>query len=606
MINIPNVQLPKRRIIIPKFTPGGTVTSSAIGNRKNTDPLFWDNFNQQIINRWGEIGSGQDYTLDELNQFLRTNRRLYKSLGYSETGDAIRGDEVNQFQRDFHNKYQFGNGDAEGNGGLWTPFITTNEYGKTYNLGDVSAPSGQFTGDDYYGEQTNHRRASFFNDDELAQANQAVKSRGWEFVLDNEQMDGYTVGEDGRKFYMLRETPTIPPKKSIIPPPEDIPPLDFKKPSENKREPFTDWIPHVINGVADMIKATKLRKLAHRFNPPLKQAPYQHYEKTDNYALNQAYKQQAADTLAQGNRNLTSDSTLNTSQKLAYYDKASQLEQKGELAKAQQYADSTDKANTIGWGNVQRGTEIANENRRIIGATEQYLNEANQKEIIQKTDAIKNAVSGIWTDAKKYVQTTQLNDAHLKNRDFQKGIADQKNALISQYNQSWGDFSNSDYFNQWRNYVNDPNNAGKFGEIPENDGDGWLRTNWTTHEEARRFRDEYEKSKSQAYYQLQQQLASLNQQAQLGPDQPAYFMGQLTWDAFSPQSRSRLSPAFYPQYKKGGKLDKMAEYIKTIQREQESVRNNQVKSRNSELRQLEKELDRINQKQILLLKEIFG
>jgi hypothetical protein len=94
---------------------------------------------------------------------------------------------------------------------------------------------------------------------------------------------------------------------------------------------------------------------------------------------------------------------------------------------------------------------------------------------------------------------------------------------------------------------------------------------------------------------LQQQLASLDAQSKAGPNQPAYFMGQLTWDAFGPQSQSYRSPAF-SSYKKGGKIDRMAEYIKTIQREHENVRNNRVRSRASELQKLEKELERINQK----------
>jgi hypothetical protein len=88
------------------------------------------------------------------------------------------------------------------------------------------------------------------------------------------------------------------------------------------------------------------------------------------------------------------------------------------LVKAEGYADSTEKGNTIGWGNVQREVKTANKNRHIIAATEQYLNEARAQEIVQKTDAIKNAVSGIWQDAKGYVHTTQLNDAHAKNRKF--------------------------------------------------------------------------------------------------------------------------------------------------------------------------------------------
>lgn len=601
-----NIKLPKRKLIIPRFYTGGSSPGDAQitnqGFKDGAQDSFWDNYNQMIISRWGEIGQSNDYSLNELNTFLKTYRNLYRSLGYQEGGNALRGDNVKAYQQAYHNTYRFGL-DEEGNGGIHTAFRTLNPHGLTHNLGDVKAPLGQFQGDDYFGEITNNRRASFFNDSELAQANAAVANRGWEFVLDDEQMAGYNVKADGRKYYMLREKTTPVITKGKIPP-EKIPPLQFPPQEKQPKEPFTDWIPHVATGLADWIKATKVRKLAERINPPLEKAPYQHYERTDNYALNNAYKQQAAETLTQGNQNLTSDSTLNMKQQLAYHDKASQLEQKGELAKAEGYAEGTEKANTIGWGNVQREVKTANKNRNTIAATEQYLNEARAQEIVQKTDAIKNAISGIWQDAKGYVHTTQLNKAHAKNRNFQQGISDQKNALMAQYNKDWGDFSTSDEYKQWYDYANSADNASRFN-IPENDGEGWLKTNWSTHAEAKRFRDSYDKRQREAWYQLQQQLASLDAQSKAGPDQPAYFMGQLTWDAFGPQSRSYRSPAF-PSYKKGGKIDRMAEYIKTIQREHENVRNNRVRSRASELQKLEKELERINQKQVLLLKEIFG
>lgn len=603
-----NIKLPKRKLIIPKFNTGGSSPGDQeIANQElrgqMTSAFMWDVYNPMVISRWREIGQGTDFSLDELNTFLRQYRNLYRLSGYQEGGNAKRYDGVKDYQQAYHNTYGFGL-DDEGLGGLHTAFQSASETGRTHNTGDVRTARGQFVGDDYFGEITNHRRASFFNDAELAEANEAVKNRGWEFVLDDQQMDGYTVGEDGRKFYMLREIqrPVKITKGKI--PPKKIPPLQFTPQTKPKKEPFTDWFPHMVTGMADWIKATKIRKLAERINPPLEKAPYQHYERTDNYALNNAYKQQAADTLTQGNQNLTSDATLNMKQKLAYHDKASQLEQKGELVKAEGYADSTDKANTIGWGNVKREVEVANRNRKTIAATEQYLNEARAKEIVQKTDAIKNAVSGIWQDAKGYVHTNQLNEAHANNRKFQQNIADQKNALMAQYNKDWGDFSTSDEYKQWYDYVNSPEHASQFN-IPENDGEGWLKTNWSTHAEAKRFRDSYDKRQREAWYQLQQQLASLDAQSKAGPDQPAYFMGQLTWDAFGPQSRSYRSPAF-PSYKKGGKMDRMVKYVQTIQREHESVRNNRVKSRVSELRTLEKELDRINQKQVLLLKEIFG
>jgi hypothetical protein len=85
-----------------------------------------------------------------------------------------------------------------------------------------------------------------------------------------------------------------------------------------------------------------------------------------------------------------------------------------------------------------------------------------------------------------------LNKAHAKNRNFQQEISDKKNALMAQYNKDWGDFSTSDEYKQWYNYVNSPENASQF-DVPANDGEGWLKTNWSTHSAAKRFRDSYDK-----------------------------------------------------------------------------------------------------------------
>ena len=85
----------------------------------------------------------------------------------------------------------------------------------------------------------------------------------------------------------------------------------------------------------------------------------------------------------------------------------------------------------------------------------------------------------------------------------------------------------------------------------------------------------------------------------LGADQPLYFTGQPQLNI--PDLR-RTSPAF----KKGGKIDRLSDYLKIIQQENDSFRKNAESSRKSNLQKLEKELERINQKQILLLKEIFG
>ena len=70
---------------------------------------------------WDSFVFDYDFSIDELNTFLRQYRNLYRLSGYQEGGNAKRYAGVKDYQQAYHNTYGFGL-DDEGIGGLHTAF----------------------------------------------------------------------------------------------------------------------------------------------------------------------------------------------------------------------------------------------------------------------------------------------------------------------------------------------------------------------------------------------------------------------------------------------------------------------------------------------------
>lgn len=363
-----------------------------------------------------------------------------------------------------------------------------------------------------------------------------------------------------------------------------------------KKERFFGWIPHLSNYFSNLRTANQNLRLAKQLNPPLKTAALKSDIVTDDYALQSAYTNNAAKMRSLGNQNLTSNAELNLQQKLAYDSKASELEEKAALAKSQKYNQEIQQAQDVANANTQALTDTVNANKQAIFAAEQYKVQAEQSANLQKNQARNELVSGIWNDLTQFNQIQGLNDSHEKNRELKKNILTQKQDLINQFNKDFGDYTTSEEWRLWKKFVYD--NPGLFEQYENTDD--WYKSNWTTNEYAKKFREQWEKRKTDAQTSISQSIADLNLNYQLGTG-PLYYTGQP--DLWPFENKKHSSPAFQ---KKGGKVDRLSDYLKIVQKEQSDYRKNNQRARATELRKLEKELEQINQKQVLLLREIFG
>lgn len=392
-------------------------------------------------------------------------------------------------------------------------------------------------------------------------------------------------------------------KKSPEVTPSTLKPLTFNTPTTtSEKERFFGWIPHLSNYFSNLRATNQNLRLAKQLNPPLQTAALKQDTVTSDYALEQAYADNAAKMRSLGNKNLTSNAELNRQQKFAYDSKASELEEKSALAKSQKYNQEIQQGQDTAYGNNKALTDTTNINKKIIFGAEEYKTQAEQTANLKKADALNNLVSGVWNDSTQFRQTQSLNDAHQKDREFKLDTLQQKQDLINKFNQDFSDYTTSTEYEQWRNFVNNPVNQ-SLVTPPVNAGefDNWLKEQWLTNEHAKKFREQWEKRKNDVQTSTQQSIDNLNLRYQMGADQPLYFTGQPDLWPFGNKKHS--SPAFQ---KKGGKVDRLSDYLKIVQKEQSDYRKNNQRARATELRKLEKELEQINQKQVLLLREIFG
>lgn len=425
-VNFSKIRKASQGTKISKFqTP-----ASGIGNRKNTyitQDDWWNTHNQENIAQWAKIAAEHpEMTLDELNNFIAQNHNLYLSTGYN--GDkAIKGNEVNQYQLDYHNKYGFGNTDA-----FWSGW--GNAYsGTSLNTGDLRPGEGQtFTGDDYFGEQTNRRLANYFNDSELEAANNAVKSRGWRWELSDYNDQDNRSGINGRKFYKLvqdEQPPRTSPGGGDIPKdiPGDYTPDDYYN-FQFKPEPFLTPNPFI----AGLGLAANRHQFMNEMNKkvPLLEAPYLQGKVTNNYAARQMRNQQMADIRSQAQKQLSSDMIQNQMYLQAVEQGFQPLENQNVADQTNEFNQTSQNLQNIENQNKLTASQVANQNRSNLIAD--WNNKLNAKSKYQWTrNNIKSDfINKTWTDYQQWAAgeknerdsaLSAYND-YLANLDMQKAM----------------------------------------------------------------------------------------------------------------------------------------------------------------------------------------
>lgn len=384
-------------------------------------------------------------------------------------------------------------------------------------------------------------------------------------------------------------------------------PLTFDKPKQKTRPLFDAHVPTIAKLQSDLSTLRKNKNLANSYNPKLKNAAQIDYTVQDGYHLENEYNKKANDLRARGTQNLTSNAEFNREQKLAYDLAATDIELQGVNKSAQIEAQERDKGVNVAAENKLRENKVAQENIDTLNAVQAYRINNEKEYNTAKNAAIKGAIHSVATDFNKHRQTKALNEAYDKYYLDLKNANQYQQNLINNFNSKWGDYTTSQQYSDWTAWLNDTNNAGKFnpGTTPIAD---WAKDNWGSHAESKQFRDAWQKAKDNDYNVLLQQLKLSGYVAE---PQPQLITGE--WQI--PVSRAGQTSPLYQ--KSGGKVDRLIEFAKlkskekqkaltSFQREQESVRRSANEYGKSNLRALEKQLDRLNQQQVMLLKQIFG
>ncbi len=599
---------------VPKFkTPAGTLS-----NTSNTSEDFWTNFNNDVITRWGQIAGDQNFNINDVNTFLQQNRNLARTTGYDGTR-AVYGQGVKQYQQDFHNKYGFGNTNS-----FWSGMNAANN---ALNTGDSRQASGQqFRGDDYFGTQTDYRRANYFSADELARANEVVKNRGWQFVLDDAQNEGHTVGADGRQFYKLQE---IPQTTTTSTTPTTVTDTTTEESSITPNEyQSAEYLPEYRKGIwtdglhlagiygNNMIGALRNYNLDMKKRVPLQQAAQQHAIVTDGYAERMLNKQALAEARARNAAAAANTSNADAARQMQL-DFESQVamptEMKNNAIKASEFARTSQHVQNVANANSLERTRVANVNRQNLVADYNNKIAAKQKLNATRTAETANLIQNLDASLNKFNLQEKMNKQYYNQAVNDYMFNKEKSAAYKEYSDI---LENGHLRAGYEGLMSHLLNGGDssittedLASLRDSQGDftktkAILEKYAPNNPEIAAFLSEVEGLQNQAetnYYKRVQDLASKKSYANLFQKQ---YLG--SYPGFERDYLNTNWTTLFPYYKRGGKVEdrfiKYVEHTRKVLKDQDD-RNKHVQTQAQ--KKLLRDLDALDRETLLLLRSIF-
>lgn len=585
---------------VPKFQSGG-----GIGDMKVTVDNFYDINNPDFISVWKNLANNPNITLDEMNQFIQSHYNLYSGSGYNGT-KAIPYKGTNDYQKKYHNTYGFGNTDN-----FWK-FEKNYDRQSLYEHGDANVTdqrpeSGQqFSGDNNYGNITHHRRSTFFNPQELAQANAAVKNRGWEFVRAPFQYSD----DPTRSAYILREIQGDDSKN----PPEDQ--TNKKRITRFKLNPYgnppkdpmwTDWAPLSAQLANDLYTIRVNNALQKKLKFPLQEFPRYNHALSSDYLSQQTLKQNAANVRAFRTQHLTSD--LNKDMELLSQGEKDAIQYNLEALKRQASQYHADRLQTEKVENQNMANEVqtANYNRQQNVASFNNIINADMQRNLRKLQTLNNYIGNMYISHGQWLQTGRLNQDNWQRLINSAQASNILNAAYKTYSQNVDNPQSWDGLKAFYEAAVSGTEEG----LPVGNPDftkaspeeiqavlEWLQTSdnqlaknyrkaWENQQ--KKWANDYEDASNQAYTQLQLDNAGI----------PLYRTNQGFFR--TPVNSNRVSPIF----EKGGKFDKLSNFTRQVTKEQQEVRKESLQRAKMSLQHLDKELDRLNREQLILLRQAF-
>lgn len=598
---------------IPKYQ-GGT-TGGGITNTKLTtdESAWWDAYNKSVLNRWKTLSMEVSLTPEKLNPFLQRLGQLRQGLKYDPTGKAIQGTsdyDVNAYQKEFHNLYGFGNDDSFWGGmqGSSNPVTDTH---------DRKAAEGQtFTGDNYYGTQTDHRRANFFNTDELAQANEIVKLRGWQFV---EDPNG--ISEGGRKSYILQTIPqnagtsgnngttaeetTDPSKPTVTPNKLTITP----QPAKTKQPGWSDWIALGSQLGNDLYNNRQQELLQAEMKFPKKQFSSPDYIMDNGYFTRSLLNQQANQIRANATRGLSSNQEYNFALAGQAEDAASKLNLEAARIKAERTAQEKMNFHNVLEQRKAGQTEVANFNASQSAAAWNNSLNATAKRLERDNTSLNSYIGNMTASLGEYLKTKRLNENNLMRAQAKEQYAKNYQDRLKAYQADqditkWKDFGGlygdmmtsggwaddaemSNWKPTWTEQGSlDANQLARVNEWLMTDAGAKWKAKWSDYldQRQRQFYDEVNGD----------QLAYESTIARI----PAYVTNQFGWSF--PDRRRDVSVQ-----KSGGTIDRLSNFTRQHMQEQQHVRKSQDTRNQTLQRSLNQQLERLSREQLILLRSVF-
>ena len=599
---------------IRMFDPGGSISNTSYSGNN-----FYDIYNPTVIKRWTEIFTDPTNSslvnVEDINAFLKKQRELRVSTGY--TGEYAKyGDGVQTYQQDYHNKYKFGNNKEFWDGRTYVS--------KTLNTGDRQNAEGtDFVGDNYYGLQTDNRRASYFNEAEVAKINAAIKSSGYKFVIDQDQPDN---NSDGRAHYHVEKiennTPVIPASNSTSTEStpidnnvndntndEEITPLEYLP---QMREPkYTSWIDHLAQFVNSNSFANKFANLEKQKKYPKVLSPYYQAFLTSNYYTAQQLHNNAATLRDRSYKYaLTNDLVGNMDNIAAADAKAAEIDNQATAVQAQGYQTSLPKVNQAAEKTLEAHTVGANQNNKIDSVAYNNRLSADQERIAKVTNAANKFIYNNNQDRSLHILNTNANRAMYADRVNEYLYAKEMHNIAKQ-REKLKDYQNSPefkeamsairnnhsttvYFQNPEDYANDEKVAAKVAEL-------WASDDPIIVPYKKKWKDRIDFVSAQ----LDTKEAEIQaNHSKYNITQPARLSNQQKLNFKIPNYGGYITGG----YKKGGTIKKgtsFLEYMKEIDNVEQNVRKQSIAANKQEDAVMMAQLKNISQEQLLLLRSIF-
>ena len=445
----------------------------------------------------------------------------------------------------------------------------------------------------------------------------------------NELAERYTLRRNDQKFgyYHLgpagTTNPTVPTvQENNIQQNEDLTPVPNYSPIEpNKSNSsnypgWSDWIPLTMRKINDDVTAKIIGRLERLKRFQLKEAPYRQEIVTNAYATRQMLEQQKAQLLSRSAAMDGSDINQNLRNRLSVEDQIAELNSKQADWQQNDYNRTRQKhQETLNW-NKEKSVEVANYNRQQNVAAWNSILASRAAEREKLNSNLNTYIGDMYSNYGEYLKTKRLNENAQKRAAATKTYADEYEKAFDSYTKlqndpaRWSEFDSFistlgeldvltdqqiQLYNKYASGEIDASNPAfkqMIISILNNSNNPDVQM-WKSKYQAEleKVKEEAERAAKIAEGNYASTVGSINvyETNQWGPN--ISLLGK--------NRRSVLS------HKSGGKLQSLIDFVKVYQKEEESIRKNTNKRHDRDSKNLNKQLDRISQEELILLRSAF-